>query len=71
MLNGFAASSFRDRFNADLSALLGPPLQELAEAGVLDVGETVRLTRRGVLLHGEVSARLLAYLQAAALPPVR
>lgn len=71
MLNGFAASSFRDRFNADLSALLGPPLQELAEAGVLDVGETVRLTRRGVLLHGEVSARLRAYLQAAALPPVR
>ena len=71
MLDGFPVQAFEDRFGAGLPALLGPPLQELADAGVLEVGETVRLTRRGLLLHGEVSARILAHLEAAALPPVR
>lgn len=71
MLDGFPVQAFADRFGIDLSALVGPPLRELAEAGVLEFGETVRLTQRGLLLHGEVSARILAYLESAALPLVR
>lgn len=63
LLQGFAPGDFARKFGVDLVSAAGPVLIECAEAGVLELSPQVRLTRTGRLLHGEVSARLLAHLQ--------
>lgn len=63
LIDGFDARDFEAKFGVPLDDAAGPPLRECTEAGVLDVGERVRLTRAGRQLHSEVVARVLAYLR--------
>ena len=62
LLEGFAPGEFEAKFGATLNTVVGDELHECASAGVLALEPRVRLTTRGRLLHGEVSARLLAHL---------
>ncbi|HMO55071.1 MAG TPA: hypothetical protein PJ994_11245, partial [Tepidiformaceae bacterium] len=66
LLGGFAATEFERRFGVSVESSAGAVLRECAAAGVLEYGDVTRLTRAGRLLHGEVSARLLAHLRANA-----
>jgi len=69
LLEGFEPSGFAAKFGCDLFDVAGPVLRECEEAGILALTPRVRLTTRGRLLHGEVSARLLAHLQSTAAEP--
>lgn len=62
LTDGFAACDFERRFGRPLDDVAGTVLRSAEEAGILEYGERVRLTRRGRLLHGEVAAELLAHL---------
>jgi len=62
LIEGFEPGEFRSAFGVDIEHVVGPVLEECAAAGVLEFSQRVRLTRRGRLLHGEVSARVLAHL---------
>jgi oxygen-independent coproporphyrinogen-3 oxidase len=62
LIDGFASTEFADRFGMGLPEAVGPVVEECVAAGVLETDPRVRLTRKGRLLHGEVSARLLSYL---------
>jgi oxygen-independent coproporphyrinogen III oxidase len=64
LLDGFAPEEFSRRFGRDAEHAIGPVLRDCAAAGVLENGRVIRLTRAGRLLHGEVSARLVAHLTA-------
>jgi oxygen-independent coproporphyrinogen-3 oxidase len=64
LLEGFTPPEFERRWGILLEHTVGPVLAECVAAGVLEIGPHVRLTRRGRLLHGELSARLLAHLEA-------
>ena len=62
LIEGFEPREFTAAFGVVVEDVVGPVLEECAAAGVLEVSPRVRLTRRGRLLHGEVSARFLAHL---------
>lgn len=66
LLEGFAPAEFAAKFGADLYDVAGPVLSECEGAGVLRLSPRISLTRTGRLLHGEVSARLLAHLESTA-----
>lgn len=63
LLEGFHPSEFQHRWRIPLPQAVGPVLQECQALGLLHTAPTVRLTRPGRLLHGEIAARLLAHLQ--------
>lgn len=64
MLDGFRVHEFQERFGEELESLAGQWLRDGHAAGVLHVdGEIVRLAERGLLLHGELAARLLHALE--------
>lgn len=63
LIEGFDASDFEAKFGVTLYDAAGPPLRECAEAGVVALGERVRLTKAGRQLHSEVVARVLTYLR--------
>jgi len=65
LLEGFLPEEFEQRFGSGVFDACGPVLDECRAAGVLELAPRIRLTRAGRLLHGEVSARLLAHLEAA------
>ena len=62
LLEGFAPGEFEARFGLALESSVGEVLADCRQAGVLELEPRVRLTTRGRLLHGEVSARFLAHL---------
>ena len=62
LIEGFAPQEFEAGFGATLDSTIGQVLADCRQAGVLDLEPRVRLTARGRLLHGEVSARFLAHL---------
>ncbi len=62
LIEGFLPADFSERFERDLFDVAGALFAECAQAGVLELVPRIRLTARGRLLHGEVSARLLALL---------
>ena len=65
LLEGFKVAEFEQLFGRPLLDVAGPVIEECAAARVLAVESNhVRLTRRGRLLHGEVTARLTAHLRA-------
>jgi oxygen-independent coproporphyrinogen-3 oxidase len=65
LLEGFHRDEFRANFGIDLDAVAPDPLAAAITAGILEyAGGIVRLSSRGRLLHGEVVARVLAFLQA-------
>ncbi len=64
LLEGFHVAEFTRWFGVDIDAVLGEPLGRALEAGVLDYqGRQLALSEAGRLLHGEVIAQCLAYLQ--------
>lgn len=64
LLEGFETTEFEQLFGRRLLDVAGPAIDDCAAAGVLAVDETtIRLTRRGRFLHGEVTARLTAHLR--------
>lgn len=65
LVEGFRPEEFEARFGIELDRVAAPVINECAAAGVLERQPRIRLTRRGRLLHGEVSARFLAHLQPA------
>ncbi|OAI44483.1 hypothetical protein AYO38_02140 [bacterium SCGC AG-212-C10] len=66
-LAGVDAAQFEMRFGVALDATVGPVLDSCVSAGVLEEhADSYRLTRRGLLLHGEVAAELVAHLQSSA-----
>lgn len=66
LLEGFPPAEFELCFGHRLVELAKPVVEDCLAAGVLAVDEdAIRLTRRGRLLHGEVTARLTAHLRAA------
>lgn len=71
LIQGFEPTEFTAAFRVPLRDIAGEVLDECAAAGVLEVSTRVRLTRRGRLLHGEVSARLLAHLTRNSEPGIR
>jgi oxygen-independent coproporphyrinogen-3 oxidase len=65
LLEGFHRDEFRAAFATDLDVVAPDPLAATISAGILEYTSGVlRLSQRGRLLHGEVVARVLAYLQA-------
>jgi len=62
LLEGFEPASFASRFGRSLEDVVGPVLASCEAAGVLARDGRVRLTQRGRLLHGELSAQILAHL---------
>ncbi len=66
LLEGFAPAEFEGRFGEPMEVRLGAVLREMEAAGVLELAPRVRVTSRGRLLHGEVSARVLAALREGA-----
>lgn len=63
-LEGFDPFAFEGRFGLPLDPILGEPLAEAENAGVLTRDGSIRLTASGRLLHGEISVRILAHLDA-------
>ena len=63
LIEGFEPGEFAAAFGVPPRDVAGEVLEECAAAGVLELAPRIRLTRRGRLLHGEVSARLLALLR--------
>ncbi|MGI8927424.1 MAG: radical SAM family heme chaperone HemW [Tepidiformaceae bacterium] len=60
-LAGFDAGDFERKFGAAIDAIAGQTLSDCEAAGVIErEGAVVRLSRRGLLLHGEVAVRLIA-----------
>ena len=60
LAEGVSRAAFRARHGADLAAVFGSQLAELASLGLLvDDAESVRLTRRGRLVANEVVLRFL------------
>ncbi|MDW8060241.1 MAG: radical SAM family heme chaperone HemW [Thermomicrobium sp.] len=58
--DGISATAFRARHGAELVALYGDVLDELVALGLVEWdGETLRLSRRGLLLANEVALRFL------------
>ena len=68
LIEGVEAAAFAAEFGVSLTDAVGPVLQRAMEAGVLqEMGDgRIALTRRGRLLHGELSALLLEALSGAA-----
>jgi oxygen-independent coproporphyrinogen-3 oxidase len=57
---GVRFADFRERFGRELIAVYGGEVEEMRQAGLLEVdGERVRLTARGRLLGNEVFRRFL------------
>lgn len=65
VLDGFAATEFQAAFGMTLTDTLGPVLESVVRAGVIDISDAgvVRLTQSGRLLHGEACAVFLRYLE--------
>lgn len=64
LLEGFALGDFDAKFGQSLESAAPGWIGDCAAAGVLVLaGEQLRLTQRGLLLHGELSVRLLDTLQ--------
>jgi oxygen-independent coproporphyrinogen-3 oxidase len=64
LLDGFDPCAFEAAFGVSLDAVAGPVIHQARAAGVLAEGDDrLRLTERGCLLHGELVARLLRYLE--------
>jgi oxygen-independent coproporphyrinogen-3 oxidase len=64
LLEGFHRDEFRAAFAIDLDVVAPDPLVAAITAGILEyAGGVVRLSTRGRMLHGELVARVLAYLQ--------
>ena len=65
LIDGFDPAAFERRFGRSIHDVFGPPIRACADAGLLAVtADRVRLTPRGLLLHGEVAVQLLAHLEA-------
>jgi oxygen-independent coproporphyrinogen-3 oxidase len=65
LLEGFPTAEFRRWFGVDIDAVLGEPLARVLQAGVLEYKDArLSLSPSGRLLHGEVVAQCLTYLQA-------
>ena len=62
-LDGFEPAEFALRFGESLDSAVGPPLDAAVAAGLMERTPRVRLTEKGCLLHGEIAARMLAYLE--------
>ena len=63
LLDGFELAAFEARFGVSVAEVAGPALDRCREAGLVEyAGDRVRLTRRGLLLHSEVLATILAEL---------
>lgn len=59
--HGIDPSRFQQRFHVDVVAVFGAVLRKHAAAGLVEITEnSIRLTRRGLLLANQVSADLLA-----------
>ncbi len=65
LVEGFREEEFGARFGTSLDRVAGQVIDECVAAGVLERAPCIRLSRRGRLLHGEVSARFLAHVQPA------
>lgn len=65
LVEGFSLSEFEQRFGQPLASLAGEALQRCLAAGLLEDVDTLRLTSRGRLLHGEVTAELVACLKSS------
>jgi oxygen-independent coproporphyrinogen III oxidase len=64
MLEGFPVGEFEAKFGFPLDQVAAQWLRDGIAAGVLEmVDDALRLTHRGLLLHGELSVRLLDALQ--------
>ena len=61
-MEGFAPEAFAAKFGVSIQTVLGRTLEECRGAGVLERDGHIRLSRRGRLLHGEVTARAMAEL---------
>ncbi len=64
LLTGFERGDFAAEFGVALDEVARDALRRCQSAGVLAVADRVSLTRRGRLLHGEVSAELLLACRA-------
>lgn len=65
LVEGFREEEFQARFGIDLDRVAAPVIAGCVSAGVLERSPRIRLSRRGWLLHGEVSALFLAHVQPA------
>ena len=66
LLRGLELASFSTRFGCTVEQAAGPVIERCCAAGVLQANATtIRLSRRGRLLHGEVAAQLLEHLGGA------
>jgi len=64
LLAGLDLQEFHARFGVPLADVAGPVIDESVAAGVLATeARRLRLTRAGRLLHGEVTARLIAHIE--------
>ncbi len=63
-MEGFAPAAFEAKFGVSIDSVLGRTLDECEAAGVIERDGHIRLTRRGRLLHGEVTARAMVELGA-------
>ena len=64
LLAGFEPTAFERRFGVAVESVVGETLRECRDGEVLDwEANRIRLTRRGLLLQGEVCARFLAELR--------
>jgi oxygen-independent coproporphyrinogen-3 oxidase len=71
LVDGFSPDAFRERFHRDVEEVVGETLAGCERAGLIErTGDRVRLTRRGRMLHGEVSVRLLMQLDARGVSPL-
>jgi len=65
LLAGLDEAEFAARFGTPIDDLLGPPLESLAAAGLLErQAGRLRLSNKGRLLHGEVALRVALHLEA-------
>ncbi|MBI5947906.1 MAG: radical SAM family heme chaperone HemW [Chloroflexi bacterium] len=64
-MEGFAPAAFEAKFGVPVDAVLGRTLADCEAAGVIERDDHIRLSHRGRLLHGEVTARAMAELGAA------
>ena len=66
LLEGFTLTEFRARFEQDLEDVIGAPIERAIRAGVLDrLGDVLRLSESGRLVHSELVVNVMAHLAAA------
>jgi len=66
LVEGLAPEDFTATFGLPLTDVVGQPMRECNEAGLLEQASgRICLSRRGRLLHSEVAVRLLMHLQSS------